>query len=440
MYVLSRLGKIALGVGVHRIGIIADDLTGAGDSAVQFAQNGWRTTLLLAGDLHTHAESGSEAFALVTNARAMSQSEARLSTASAIAKLEPMKVDRLFIKIDSTGRGSLAGQIAGALVRRPSSSRDPVAVVCPTYPLLGRTLESGHLLVHGRSAETTAVGHDPISPLTSGSITDLLPGSANVSIDRGSAPTLFRTISDQIDAGIRVISVNAASDDDLDVVAEVVDMLGPLAIPVGSAGLAASLARRWTDCEATTNTSALSSANHVVVVISSLHDVSRAQHRHLLDTMPADQIASYAPRLDDLISRVSTKAWIDANLSMKSTSTSVVVSPTARGTGADTPASIAAGLAMITQAIVSEERNSTLVLVGGEGARAVLLELGISAVTIIGSLQEGVPVGTVEGGPQSGVTVVTKAGGFGTPSTITRLLPRLLRETPRITLTEGTQS
>ncbi|MBC7761564.1 MAG: hypothetical protein H7201_07150 [Candidatus Saccharibacteria bacterium] len=119
---------------------------------------------------------------------------------------------------------------------------------------------------------------------------------------------------------------------------------------------------------------------------------------------------------------------------------SVVISPAARGTALDSPSLIASGLAHITQAIVSGDRDTTLLLIGGEGARAVLLALGAKTVSITGSLQEGIPVGTVGGGRLSGVTVVTKAGGFGDTKTVTALLPQLLGEASAISLNEGAQS
>ena len=431
-----------MGSKLHRIGIVADDLTGAGDCAVQFAQNGWYTELSLAGDLSSRPRTAParEAFALVTDARAMPDSAARSATSSAVTKLEAMKIDRLFIKIDSTGRGSLTGQIEGALASWHAANHDPVAVVCPTYPLLGRTLESGHILVHGVSVENTAAGRDPITPLASASITDLIPGSVNISIDGGIASALFRTINEQIEVGFRVISVNAASDVDLDVIAEVVERLGPWAIPVGSAGLAKSLARRWADTVGSARKQALPAVGHVVVVISSLHDISRDQHKHLLDNVAPNLVVSYAPSVSDLLSSATTKTWIDANLSRVRKRVSVVISPAARGTELDSPSLIASGLAHITQAIVSGDRDTTLLLIGGEGARAVLLELGATTVSITGSLQEGIPVGTVGGGRLSGVTVVTKAGGFGDTKTVTALLPQLLGEESAISLNEGAQS
>jgi uncharacterized protein YgbK (DUF1537 family) len=81
----------ARGPAAVAVGIAADDLTGAGDSAVQFARRGWRTRLTLGKPSPDSLLPGS-VLAVVTDARAQPDQAARAGTAAAVADA----VKRLF--------------------------------------------------------------------------------------------------------------------------------------------------------------------------------------------------------------------------------------------------------------------------------------------------------------------------------------------------------
>jgi uncharacterized protein YgbK (DUF1537 family) len=139
---------------VGSVAIVADDLTGAADSAVQFARAGWAARLALGESVAQHGDDGS-VVAIVTDARAQDPDEARESTRAAVARAVADGDDRLFVKIDSTMRGTVQEQVEGALAAWATREPGAVAVVCPAYPAMGRTVEGGHLLVDGDHAAAT---------------------------------------------------------------------------------------------------------------------------------------------------------------------------------------------------------------------------------------------------------------------------------------------
>jgi uncharacterized protein YgbK (DUF1537 family) len=66
-------------------------------------------------------------------------------------------------------------------------------------------------------------------------------------------------------------------------------------------------------------------------------------------------------------------------------------------------------------------RARTLVMTGGDTARAMLAALGVDALTIEGELEPGISVSApVEG---HGFRAVLKAGGFGDNGVFLRCLP-----------------
>lgn len=81
-------------------------------------------------------------------------------------------------------------------------------------------------------------------------------------------------------------------------------------------------------------------------------------------------------------------------------------------------AQIAAGLSMLTAALLSSAPVDGLVLTGGETAAAVFRAIGCSSFDLGGEVLPGVVWGYLADGTYAGLPVVTKAGGFGDENTL----------------------
>lgn len=415
------------------VGIAADDVTGATDSVVQFSRTGWSSRLLL-GELLPDSVAPGSALAMNSDARAMDEAAARTATRSAIADLITAGANRLYLKIDSTMRGSVGAQIAGAVDAWQKQHPSAFAVVCPAYPAMGRTVEGGLLRVHGGPVEDSPAGRDPVTPVPTSDFSQLLPGTAAISLS-GSPEQDAQSLRDA--AGSGVVVVNAASDDDLRTLAAALVVAGPTAIPAGSAGLAAAMAAAWADAgsvQAAIAPAPAAQGQRIVVVVSSLHEVARAQTDHLRAHLdPADlRILQPDESLLDQPNRLA--AWTAAELARPLPRVVVVLSPEPADVPlAMTGADIARSLATVVRHTLSATDVGALVLVGGDGARAVLDATRAQALRITGAIQEGIPVGVVEGGTAAGKIVVTKAGGFGPEhallDTVTELTRTLAQST-----------
>jgi uncharacterized protein YgbK (DUF1537 family) len=422
-------------------GIVADDLTGATDSVVQFARAGWKARLALTTPTAGSADVGA-VVAVVTDARAHAPGTASADTASAVAELLTSGIHRLFLKIDSTLRGSVLHQVTGAIEAWSTEHPDAMAVVCSAYPAMGRTIVDGEMLVHGAGVHTTAIGRDPVTPVTTSAVRELLPGAVALRLT-GTTPVEDAA---QIEAAAstapqRVVSVDAVTDDDLSRLAEAVNLIGPRAIPVGAAGLAVAMSRIWapaaTVAAPATVPTVPGAVDRVAVVGSSLHEVSRVQVQALLDALPANQVLTLGPTLDQALEPTGMAAWAANELARVSVLPAVVVitSPPERSAAPlgepGEPASerIARSLAIISDVVFSSSSIGAFVLLGGEGARAVLDGLGAESLLVHDTVREGIPIATLEGGKADGVLVVTKAGGFGTPTALAEIVPELLHST-----------
>ncbi|MFC9089922.1 four-carbon acid sugar kinase family protein, partial [Nocardiopsis dassonvillei] len=141
-----------------RVAVVADDLTGAGDTAVQFLRAGWSTELQL-----SPAPSTAEVVAVSTDSRALPAERAAHAADEAVRRLRGAGAARLYKKVDSTLRGPIRAEIDATLA---AWSPGAVAVVCPAFPATGRTVRDGVLLVDGVEVHRTAVGRDPVTPVT----------------------------------------------------------------------------------------------------------------------------------------------------------------------------------------------------------------------------------------------------------------------------------
>lgn len=313
---------------------------------------------------------------------------------------------------------------------------------------MGRTVLNGRVLVNGKGVETTAIGIDPVTPVTTNLLRELVPGSVHVTLDAGSAADHAEQLRAAGQNLTRVITVDAQTDADLLALAEAVAVLGAEVVPAGSAGLAVALSQVWRPDLAVAVAQPRQQAERVIVVVSSLHDMSRSQYDHLVENTSTEHVRTFAPSLAVLLTPGAIGEWIAAELASAPDLPAVVIVATpserpaasavdAGSTPRPTPAPtstataavvIAEGLAIITAAVFAHRPVGAVVLMGGEGARAVLDRFAASAIMVTDAIREGIPVGLIEGGLADGLTVVTKAGGFGAAASISDILPELLAD------------
>ncbi|HZA72309.1 MAG TPA: nucleotide-binding domain containing protein [Propionibacteriaceae bacterium] len=90
-----------------------------------------------------------------------------------------------------------------------------------------------------------------------------------------------------------------------------------------------------------------------------------------------------------------------------------------------TPSAAAAALAARVSSALADPTYGALIIVGGDGAAAILAQLSTERILIDGAVSGGCPTGIVVGGTADGLRLVTKSGGFGTPDTLATITARL---------------
>lgn len=396
------------------IAIVADDLTGSGDTAVQFVRAGWCTHLSIGGAdeaLAGPAHDDVEVLAVTTNSRALSAADAADVIGRNVRQLREAGVSRLYKKVDSTLRGAFKAEIDAA---RDAWRDDAIAVVCPAFPATGRTVEQGILYVNGKPVTETSAATDPVTPVTESHIPTLL-GSAHVTPLADDTP---ETLAARIAQAGATVVVDAATDDDLERLARAVGLLGERALPVGAGGLAVPLARVWAGADQTAP---------VVVVVTSQHSAARVQAA-ALQAAGAD---TWRPSLEQLADDAQWQAWSQPLLQAHAQApleagTILLLAPEGQRAGLDSD-KVADRLGSLAAQLIAASRAAGVVATGGDGARSVLLALQANGIALVDEVMGGVPLGTLTGGTAAGLPVVTKAGGFGTEDVLVRAV-RAIRD------------
>lgn len=130
-----------------RIALIADDLTGAMDSAIPFQIRGLRCVVATAPEhLPRALQQGADLVAVSLNSRDLTAETAADLAAKATEMLAPAQI--LFKKIDSRLKGHVVAETSAILATRQSHQM----FLCPAIPAMGRFVKDGALMGFGVAA------------------------------------------------------------------------------------------------------------------------------------------------------------------------------------------------------------------------------------------------------------------------------------------------
>lgn len=409
--------------------VVADDLTGAADTGVQFCALAapflLRPVDAVAG---VAGSGGTGGLALFTNSRHDPPVAAgeKVRRAADILRRHPPRF--VYKKVDSCLRGNIGAEI-DALV---DAMGFRAAFVAPALPGQGRTTENDIHLVRGVPVGESEIAKDPLAPVTESRLSRLIAAQSWLPVGRvdladvAAGPTRLReVVRTLLDSGCRHITFDAAEDVHLGAIAAAANRFFPDVLLVGSAGLAASQAawlRREKDAPELPRSPRL---RRMLWICGSASPLLVRQTGVLAhgtgvqpEVVPATVLADSDPSDRQAVVRKVTAGW-------RRGVRIIVIAPVGSGPASD-PQAVADGMAAIAVDIVRREPPDGLFLTGGDTAEAVWRRLGASAIRLEGEALPGVIRGRWVGGAMDEQTVVTKAGAFGNPETLLKLHQSLL--------------
>lgn len=412
--------------------IVADDLTGAADTALGFRLAGAGAAVLLDRTPAALAAAGADTAPVVaidTGSRAAAPEEARDRVRQTVVAARDAGARHLYLKVDSTLRGHPAAQIRtaadawGADAASTGAGSTGATVVCaPAFPSTGRTTLAGRVRVHGRSVSDAGFGGAPYGGDVPAMLEDAGIPSARIDLDTVRSRRLGPTMADARRSGTRALVCDAETGADLAAIARAGAQLCPTAGPgprrrivwAGSGGLAEHLPTVWRlplDRPAQPEWSG--AGGPVLVVAGSLTEATRRQVEVLSDRgtvtvrVPPTGVATF---IADGTAEPALRALRNGR--------DVVVcldTPDGKPPSTVDPA-LVTDLATTLAPYLPLARG--LVATGGDTARALLHALGTIGIRLLGAVEPGVPLGITLGVAE--LPIVTKAGGFGDPQTLER--------------------
>ncbi len=363
--------------------IMADDLTGALDTASQFARD--QEPLPVFWETPLQGDSGGS-YAFDTETREIDEPTAISRVADRAAMFRDAELS--FKKIDSLLRGNTAAEIATCYARGGFRS----AVVAPAFPAQNRITRAGRQYVRATAADDWhAIEPDLITAL----------GERGIPPQFGSSPRELR--------GDGLFLCDAERDEGLLALSAREDGHEPPVLWCGSAGLAMAL-RGAEGVPARANLPA-----PMLFLIGSDAPNSRRQVETLEQASPGclRVVREVTPEsgkraLEGIAERLCLGQ--SAGLAF-----AFLEQADRKLAGRDISR-------VLSHLLPDLPMPGSVFVCGGETLYRLCRELGARALSVRGDLFPGVPVSAFESGPWRGLPLVTKSGGFGGPGLLVEIL------------------
>jgi uncharacterized protein YgbK (DUF1537 family) len=397
---------------IPEFAIIADDLTGSLDTGLQFRKKGLTAVVPL-----SLARPWPKARALVlnTDSRNIPGGVAYQKVYKACRNL---KSKALYKKIDSTMRGNVGMEVSAIL----DAQKIPKAIIVPTVPGQGRTVERGILRVHGVPLLRTSYARDPFHPLWTSRIMDLLQKEVGQTVGHIALKEVRKDpahLAKRIERSPeRLLVVDAVLQSDLQAIASGWKLLSGQALACGSVGLADELG-----FPAKVEKKKGYVFQRPLLIISASRNPRTAEQ--IEEVRQHLSLSSLEPNLHYLTNprwagreAESLIASLRKNLSH---GPGVILTTTFQKHFSGKERAIPAALGKVTARLLRKIRLGGLVLTGGDLAMGVCRQLAASALRIEEEVLPGIPCSTLMDGPFRGLRLVTKAGGFGEKDALWRI-------------------
>ena len=383
-----------------RVLIVADDLTGAMDSAGPFAAAGvetWVVAVPMRCDPATLKSA--RVVSVNTDTRHLPADLAAARVRDIVGHLGASGFDIVVKKIDSTLRGNVVAETMALL--DISGRRE--AVVAAAFPAQGRTVRGGVVHVDGRPLAQTAFAKDALSP------PPLAPLQEVFALAKPGLRVQTVTAAPALLGGADVWVADSEVDADLTgIVTRFADRANDV-LMVGSAGLTRALALVCFD-----GGPAPASPQRVTGTIVFAVG-SRAMRS-------AEQVESLSTEPETTVLRVPNGRLQSGKIP---SAQNLVLKATADEAGHEGDAErVAADMARHAIEIARSAKAEALVATGGDTAIAILAASDNPALQVLGDLMPGIPYARIRLGGTS-LWLVTKAGGFGGRDTFRDVARRL---------------
>lgn len=404
-----------------KIGVVADDFTGASDIALTLAEAGMRT-LLLAG-VPSGGSPDCDAAVVSLKSRTAPVADAVAQSLMACDWLTAQGAEQIIFKVCSTFDSTDDGNIGPVLEALAERLGETSVIVCPAFPENGRSVYQGHLFVGDKLLNESGMQNHPLTPMTDPDLRRVLARQTGWPVTHVAMQIVARgasAIEAALEAQTSMVIVDAIADEDLHTIGSAAKGRKLLC---GGSGIALGLPRNFGFQPGLPSWSGISGKG--VVLSGSCSVATRGQIKKYLQTAPALELTAEAV-MDGTHSAESVAGWVmeqthDAPLVYSSAEPEVVKAAQNRF-GQTVVAERIEGLFHDLAAELAHRGVVRIVSAGGETSGAVVKGLEARTLVVGIRLAAGVPALRVD---DRALAIALKSGNFGDETFFATAMARL---------------
>lgn len=405
-----------------RLGVIADDFTGATDIASFLVQNGL-STLQFNGVPQQHHAPTAQAIVISLKTRSCAVDQAVEQSLAALKWLQAQGCDRFYFKycstFDSTEKGNI-GPVTDALLAGLGETQ---TVICPALPVNGRTVWLGHLFVGEQLLSDSGMRHHPVTPMTDSNLLRLIEKQAKgkaglisaAVLDQG-ASAVGEKLTELKKQGVNYVVLDALNQQHLLTQGEA---LRDMRLVTGGSGLATGLARQWAtghSAHANAETAGWPQGERAVVISGSCSQMTNKQVNAYRQQAPSQEIdvarcldntGDYAHQLCDWVATNSHQTLAPL---LYATADAQQLQVIQQQYGAQCSSEAVENLFAAVTRELKRRGWQRFIVAGGETSGVVAQSLNVTAFHIGPSISPGVPwVRDID----QPLSLALKSGNFG---------------------------
>jgi uncharacterized protein YgbK (DUF1537 family) len=418
---------------MHKMAIVADDLTSATDCGIRFALQGLRAFVVLNRQFRKSSDiREADVIAIDTDTRSKTTNEAYEIVREVALRTRAECYHQIYKSVDSTLRGNLGSEIDAVM----DVYNFTFCVFAPAFPYYGRTTVKGRHFLKRTPLSRTEFANDPKNPVTEDDLPKLLShqsrrkvGLVELGCLRNGNVAVLEEISSLRGRGVELIVFDAQIEADLQRIVRIFSKKECNILWAGSTGLARHLAQAFeTKLKPVTLKKSPSPGRLQMLVSGTTSETTRRQ-LEVFKQETSCVVAEMCP-IDITLGgrRASVELQRCKTLLVEALSggNDVVLQVPAQHEVAaatalegrkigmrncETSAKISQALAEIVRRVVEICELGGLIVIGGDTAKMVCNRLGGAGIELLEEVEPGIPLGRLIGDVQ--VLIVTKAGAFG---------------------------
>ena len=410
-----------------KIGIIADDFTGATDIASFLVENGL-SVIQFNGIPNDSVEIDTDAVVISLKSRSVPKDIAIADSLSALRWLQNHNCQQVYFKycstFDSTADGNI-GPVTDALLE---ALDETMTIISPALPINGRTVYKGYLFVLDQILSDSPMKNHPLNPMTDSNLLRLMErqsrGNAGLitsdELDQGSEFVKERL--DQLrQEGINYVVIDALTEEHLLTQGEAVKSMK---LVTGGSGLAIGLAKAHVTnqlIQEDVKSKGYPVAGKAIILSGSCSAMTNKQVAFYRDIAPSFEIG-----VREIIEEENRQEYVQTITRWLQENENISLAPLIYATsnpeelrkiqqefGAETASHAVEDIFHLITKSLKDSSFKRFIVAGGETSGIVAQTLGVESFYIGPTIAPGVPWVR---GVQEPISLALKSGNFGDES------------------------